>query len=215
MLDKIRKLGAGELLLAVVVILGIIGTVSFFFFEDLLGEHKTTFIIASSLAFIGSFFVLSIYARAVKRKHTRQFSVKKDLANWMAYYSAGGRLSNQSAAMPQGTIEGIALHLYRMDGFKLASPASSAGPGAIHCMTSVDGQRELIQCWQEAAPLGLREVVRFYESLRAERAARGEIWSLSGFSDEARQWVAKKPIVLVGADQINEIAKGLFTTQRA
>jgi hypothetical protein len=213
MLDKIRKLGAGEILLAVVFILGIIGTVSFFFFDEYLGANREAFIIWSSLAFIGSFFVLSIYARAIKTRHSSRSLIKKDLANWMAYYGAGGGLSSASSGMPKGTIEGIALHLYRMDGFKSVSLKSASG--SVWCLTSPDGQRELIQCFQEAAPVGLREIVRFYEVLRAEKASRGEIWSLSGFTREAETWVAKKPVILVNGEQINEIAKGLFAAQSA
>jgi hypothetical protein len=211
MLDKIRKFGVGEILFLLIFLLGIIGTVSFFFFDELLGEHRTTFIIWSSLAFIGSFFVLSIYARVIKRRQSHQYRFKKALGNWMAVYGAGVRPDNRTA-LPKGTIENIALYLFRLDGYHAAAAPQGASRDIIR-VANAEGQLEVIQCWQDPTPLGLREIVQFYEVLRTEKAVRGEVWAVGGFTKEAVNWAAKKPIILVNREQINEIAKGLFTTQ--
>jgi hypothetical protein len=211
MLDKIRKFGAGEILFILIFLLGIFGTVSIFFFDDFFGEHRTTFIIWSSLAFIGGFFVLSVYARTIKRKQGYQYQFKQALGNWMAVYGSGGRPDHR-AVLPKGTIDKIALYVFRLDGFRPAA-APRGGVRDILRVVNAEGQLELIQCWQETTPLGLREIVHFYEALRAEQAVRGEIWAVGGFSKEAADWAARKPIVLVNGKQINEIARSLFASQ--
>ena len=118
--EEKRKIGIGELLFGLVIILGIVGTVSFSAFEELFVEHQTAFMIASSLAFIASFFTLSVYARAKKRSHVRRVSIDSALANRIEYVGAIHSSGSQSRQLPVGTLESIFTYVFSKDGYRLA-----------------------------------------------------------------------------------------------
>jgi hypothetical protein len=211
--EKRGKFGIGEILFGLVIILGIVGTVSFFAFEETLGEYQTTFMIASSLAFIGSFFALSVYARAKKRSHLRRISPDRAIASWIEYIGFAESTGGGTASLPAGTLESIAMHAFTADGFRLAPSTSKKADGLIRFLDK-DEKVGLVQTWQGQQPLGMRELVAFYEIFRAEKAAWGEIWAPVGFSPEAVKWVSKKSITLVDAVAIQEVVENLIARQR-
>jgi hypothetical protein len=229
--DKKRNFGVGELLFGIVILLGVAGTISFFFIGEYLGEHQATFMIVSNLAFIGGFFALSVYARRKKARQIRRLPIARALANWLSYHAPassgsfgptpGGSFTptpggpsaigpgGQAAPLPPRTLESIAAHLYLANGYRMAPQATPAPAGMLRILNHED-RLELIQCRQEAEPLSLRDVVSFYETFRAEKAVHGEIWALGGFNEDAAHWVAKKPIVLLDALAIHEIVESLL-----
>lgn len=201
--DK-RGVGIGELLFGVVIMLAVAGTVPLFLADEALGDSKPAVIIITSLAFIGSFAVLSFYGRAKKRKHAHRYRLRKSLNDWLASSAAPGGAEGSAPTLQ--TVENLAAHLYRTKGYRLGR--GSAG-GSLR-LDHPGGQVELVQCHVGEQPLGLREVVTFYEILRAEKAVRGEIWSVSGFSAEAIQWTTRKPISLLDAGAIQVVVKNLI-----
>jgi hypothetical protein len=200
-----RKFGVGELLFVLVVILGIIGTVSFFAFEEYLGEYQAAFMIASSLAFIASFFALSVYARAKKRSHLRRVSVDRALSNWIDFAGSIGS-SGGKKQLPAGTLESIVVHIFTMDGYRLVPGKAD---GYVRLLNK-DGKVELILCRPEPLILGMRDVIAFYEVFHTEKAAWGEIWSPGGFSTDAENWVGKRPITLRNANDIHQVVESLL-----
>ncbi len=198
--EEKRGVGVGELLFGVVIVLAIVGTVPIFLADEALGDSKPALIIATSLAFIGSFAALSVYGRAKKRRHVYRYGLRKSLDDWLTSLAVPGSVPALQ------TVENIAAHLYRANGYRLGRGT----PGGRLHLSHPDGRLELIQCYVGEQPLGLREVVTFYEALRAEKAARGEIWSVSGFSAEAIQWASRKPISLLDAGAIDLVVKDLM-----
>jgi hypothetical protein len=213
-MDKKRwKFGIGELMFGVIIILGIISTVSFFAFEEVLGEHQATFMIASSLAFIAFFFILSVYARAKKRSHLRRMNLDRALVNWIEYTGSSGSTRDASKNLRAGTLESIVISVFTKDGFRFSPGGVKRTDGLIRLLNK-EGLVVLIQIEQDHQPLGLRDVVSFYEILRTEQAALGEIWALGGFTDEAVKWVNKKPITLVDAQDIHQTVDDLIARKR-
>lgn len=210
-MEKRTKFGVGEILFGLVVLLGIVGTVSFFYFDEYLGEYQTTFAIVSSLAFIIGFIVLSVYARRKKSTYLRRVKVERALADWFEFQAAAGRPGASSRVLPAGTLESIARHLYTVSGYQFASGSHGKIEGLIR-LINPEGQVELVFCRQELQPFGLREAVTFYELLRREKAAHGEVWALGGFTDDAARWVNKKPITLIDRKSIQEIAESLLAS---
>lgn len=199
-----RGVGVGELMFGVVIMLAVAGIVPLFLADEALGDSKPAVIIVTSLAFIGSFAALSVYGRAKKRKHTHRYGLQKSLKDWLASSAAPGAASGPAPTLQ--TVENIAAHLYRANGYRLGRGSTGGRLRLDH----PGGQVELVQCHVGEQPLGLREVVTFYEILRAEKAAHGEIWSVSGFSPEATQWTSRKPISLLDAGAIHVVVKGLI-----
>lgn len=206
MQNKIRRLGIGEILFGLVIILGIIGTVSLFVFDESLGIGQQEFIIISSLAFIGAFFILSIYARWIKRTHSRLYRVRKAVQAWNTYINTP--YDRVQRPLPEGTIETIAGYFFSVNGYTPVTDRKPNGPSMFMVMDS-EGRTGLVQSFQVQRPVNLREVVTFYEALRNMKANHGEIWSPAGFNDDAVQWVTKKPITLVAKDDIQEIVSCL------
>ena len=202
MQKRIQKLGVGELLFGLVVILGIIGTVSIFFYDVSLGVSQEEFIIISSLAFIGAFFVLSVYARWIKRSHSRLYQVRKAVQSWKTYTNTP--MDRPVRPLPAGTLGTIASYFFSVNGYTPVTDRAPKGPEMFLVMDG-EGRVGLIQTFQVPRPVNLREVVSFYEALRALKGNHGEIWSPAGFHDDAAQWAAKKPITLVTRDGIQEI----------
>lgn len=206
MQKKIQKLGVGEILFGLVIILGIAGTVSIFYYETPLGISQESFIILSSLAFIGAFFVLSVYARWIKRSHSRNYRLRKALEAWETYNNTPP--DRVVRPLPKGTIGTIAEHFFAANGYTPVSDRAPQGEGMFLVMDG-EGRIGLIQSLQLARPLTLRELVTFYEALRAAKAKHGEIWAPAGFNIDAAQWAAKKPITLVDIDGIHHAIHNL------
>ena len=202
--EEKRGVGVGELLFGVVILLAVAGTVPLFLAEEALGDSKPAVIIATSLAFIGSFAALSVYGRAKKRKHAYRYGLRKSLNDWLASSAAPGTAAGSAPTLQ--TVENIAAYLYRANGYGLGRGST----GGRLRLDQPGGQVELVQCHVGEQPLGLREVVTFYEILRAEKAAHGEIWSVSGFSAEAIQWTTRKPISLLDAGAIHVVVEELI-----
>jgi hypothetical protein len=211
---KKGKIGIGELLFGLIIVLGIVGTISFFAFDEFLGEHQTTFMIVSSLAFIASFFVLSVYARAKKRSHPRRVSVDRAVVNWIDYIGTVGSSGGGSQSLPAGTLESIAIHVFTINGYRLDSNHLGKSDGFVRFLDK-DNKLELIQCRRDTQPLGLREVIAFYEVFHGEKAAWGEIWAPAGFLDDAVNWVDKRPITLRDAGAIHQLVESLVEKDKA
>jgi hypothetical protein len=202
MQKKIQKFGAGEILFGLVIILGIISTFAVFFVEEPLGMSQESFFLVSSLAFIGAFVLLSVYARWIKRTHSQQYQLRKALQAWQAYLHTP---PNQHVRpLPKGTIAAFAAAYYKLSGFVPVSDPPPKTEGML-LMADTHGRSVLIDSVQVPRPLTLREMVTFYEALRASTAKQGEVWALAGFSPEAALWASKKPITLVDMDGIQRV----------
>ncbi len=202
--EKKRGIGIGELLFGVVVALAIAGTAPLFLMDDALGDSKPGAIIITSLAFIGSFAALSVYGRAQKRKHIRRYGLRQSLSDWMAFSAPPGSFTGPVPT--RQTVENIAIHLYKANGYRLVKGTTGGGL----CFVHPGGQAELVQCLVSENPVGLREVVTFYEMLRAEKTAHGEIWSVSGYTDEAAHWASRKSINLLDAGAIHAVVEEIM-----
>jgi len=208
--QKKRRFGLSEVLFGLIILLAIAGTVPFFFNDDLLGDQKATLILGTSVTFIVAFVAFSVYGRAQKRKHYRRFGLKHSLDDWMASSGPPGAGPDDSPPPSAQTLANIAAYLYRSSGYRL----TGGEPQIALRLVNPAGQPELVQCQAGGQPLGLRDVVTFYELLRNEKAAHGEIWSVGGFTQEAACWARRKPINLLDAGDIHAVVADLLVRTR-
>ena len=190
---KKRGIGIVELVFGVIVLLAVGGIAPLFSMDKVLGSNKPVVIIGSSLAVLGSFAILSIYHQAQKRRLNQRYSLKQSLFDWMASSAPSGAGPKTGSAPSRQTVANIAAYQYRSSGYRL----ETGRPENPLRLVNPKGQPELVYCQSGAQPVGLREVVAFYEMLRTENANRGEIWSVGGFTSEAAHWVRRKPIQLL------------------
>ncbi len=191
------------------VVSGAIGAISFFAFEEFLGQHRATILIASGLVFFSGFFALSVYTYAKWQSHTQRVRMDRALADWLEYAGSAPRADGQTRELPGRTLESIAVCSLASGGYRPISDYSSYPDGFIRLVNET-GEIVLVQCRQDSQQFGLNDALVFHEALYIHRATSGEVWALGGFTPDACHWVRNKPIRLRDAQAIQIVVDGLM-----
>jgi hypothetical protein len=202
------KIGIGEILLAVIIILGVVGMASLFVGDDSARDTQATLIVVTSLAFIAAFVGLSVYARRTKKRFVHRVKLPQALKNWSRYLSGLHKLPPSPKLVASGTLESIAIQFYREHGYRVSDQAPPEADGLIR-VESPQKELEILGFHREKQPVGLRELVAFYEVMHREKAAHGDVWSMGGFTKEASDWAKRKNLTLTSFEAINEIVLGI------
>lgn len=162
----------------------------------------------SALIVLVAFIIVFIQYRKRKRREAWQRAMKawnrnvKD--NRAVEYTSAARLSPYD-------LEKLALQTYKQMGYRASLTGGTGDHGVDVRLVNPDGQVELVQCKQWNKPVGEPEVRDLMGAIVHEKAAKGYIWAPGGFSNAAKQWAKKKPILLMDNEDIGRLVESAYS----
>jgi len=176
------------------------GLIALGFLQNLSKENRALIVMVSSIGMIGCLAGL-IFISAF-RNWLRKRIWHRALSAW-SKSSQAGDISNfdMTGRLSEDELKHLAIQIYSRMGYRISNGEAEE---KYLQLINPDGRIELIACQQQPDLIKLPHIYSLHLEMKRTKAVRGFFWAPAGFTSEAMDWVAHKPIVL--ADQ-NEIGR--------
>jgi hypothetical protein len=153
----------------------------------------------------------SLWAFSQYRKGQRALAWKKAMTAWNNSAQAGVVSQHQSARyLSDEELEKFAAQVYAKMGYQAQRTGQTGDHGVDVRLINPEKQIELVQCKQWKRPVGEPQVRDLYGAMAHAKAVRGWLWAPNGFSEAAKRWAKKKPIVLVDDGEIGRLIESTY-----
>ena len=164
-------------------------------------ENRALFVIVSSIGMLaglaGLMFVGALWRRL------RKWTWERTMSSWSR---ASRAKSNPTSALPnpldESELRQLAIRIYSRLGYRLADRKVE---GAYLHLINPEWQLELVAYKQQPDPLALHHVYSLDLEMNRIKAVRAFFWAPTGFTDECREWVVNRPIVLADHLEIERL----------
>jgi hypothetical protein len=177
------------------------GFIALGFLKDASKENRALFFIVSSLGMIGCLSILMILG--VFWRRLRRWTWQRAMASW-------GRSSRTNTApksvlpanLQEADLRKLALQIFSRIGYRVVDGKES---GAYLYLINPDQRLELVAFKQQPDSIVLPHVYSLELEMKRTKAVRGFFWAPGGFTDECKEWVVNRPIVLADCQEIGRL----------
>ena len=171
------------------------------FLKDASKENRALFVIVSSLGMVGSLSILVILGLFWRR--LRSWTWQRAMTSW-------GRSSKANttpkfvlpAHFQEADLRKLALHVFSRIGYRIVDGKEL---GAYLYLLNPDRRLELVAFKQQPDSIVLPHVYSLELEMKRTKAVRGFFWAPAGFTDECKEWVVNRHIVLADRLEIGRL----------